>query len=281
VDVIRRQAAAIPGTDLKQRLDVPASGDELGRLAETFNDLLDRIAIAADRQRRFVADAAHELRTPLATLRARLEIDLRHPPEGVSDAQIADARQLSLQQVTRLAALVDDLLQLARLDADPRLHRRPVDLDDLAWETVREAREEGAPHLDTTGISPVRVLGDPIALHRVMRNLVRNAVRHADHTVTVRLTRGAPAGTDGVAILVIADDGPGIPVAERERVFERFVRLDEGRARDAGGSGLGLAIVADIVTAHGGRVRIEDNNPGAKISVELPALPQHTDERSV
>ena len=281
VDVIRRQAAAIPGTDLQQRLDVPASDDELGRLAETFNDLLDRIAIAADRQRRFVADAAHELRTPLATLRARLEIDLRHPPEGVSDAQIADARQLSLQQVTRLAALVDDLLQLARLDANPRLHRRPVDLDDLAWETVREAREEGAPHLDTTGISPVRVLGDPIALHRVMRNLVRNAVRHADRTVTVRLTRGAPAGTDGVAILVIADDGPGIPVAERERVFERFVRLDEGRARDAGGSGLGLAIVADIVTAHGGRVRIEDNNPGAKISVELPALPQHTDERSV
>jgi signal transduction histidine kinase len=132
------------------------------------------------------------------------------------------------------------------------------------------------------------VLGDPIALHRVMRNLVRNAVRHADQIVTVRLTRGAPAAgsrasvsTDGVAILIIADDGPGIPVADRERVFERFVRLDEGRARDAGGSGLGLAIVADIITAHGGRVRIEDNNPGAKISVELPALPQHTDERSV
>jgi signal transduction histidine kinase len=280
VDVIRRQAAAIPGTDLQQRLDVPASHDELGRLAQTFNDLLERIATAADRQRRFVADAAHELRTPLATLRARLEIDLRHPPEGESDAKIADTRQLSLQQVTRLAALVDDLLQLARLDADPRLHRRPIDLDDLAWETVREAREEGAPHLDTTGISPVRVLGDPVALHRMIRNLIRNAVRHADQTVTVRLVRGAPAGSDrrpgnpgGMATLIIADDGPGIPVADRQRVFERFVRLDEGRARDAGGTGLGLAIVADIVTAHGGRVRIEDNHPGAKISVELPALP--------
>jgi signal transduction histidine kinase len=280
VDVIRRQAAAIPGTDLQQRLDVPASHDELGRLAQTFNDLLERIATAADRQRRFVADAAHELRTPLATLRARLEIDLRHPPEGESDPKIADARRLSLQQVTRLGALVDDLLQLARLDADPRLLRRPIDLDDLAWEAVREAREAGSPHFDTTGISPVRVLGDPVALHRVMRNLIRNAVRHADQTVTVRLVRGAPgssASTGGVAILIIADDGPGIPAADRERVFQRFVRLDEGRARDAGGAGLGLAIVADIVTAHGGRVRIEDNHPGAKISVELPALPQHTD----
>ncbi|HEV7421782.1 MAG TPA: HAMP domain-containing sensor histidine kinase [Mycobacterium sp.] len=280
VDVIRRQAAAIPGTDLQQRLDVPASDDELGRLAQTFNDLLERIGIAADRQRRFVADAAHELRTPLATLRARLEIDLRHPPEGEGDATITDTRKLSLQQVTRLAALVDDLLQLARLDADPRLHRRPVDLDDLVWETVREAREAGGPHLDTTGISPVRVLGDPVALHRVIRNLIRNAVRHADRTVTVRLLRdssppgrGRPASAGPTATLTIADDGPGIPLADRERVFERFVRLDEGRARDAGGAGLGLAIVADIVTAHGGRVRIDDNHPGVRVWVELPALP--------
>jgi signal transduction histidine kinase len=280
VDVIRRQAAAIPGTDLRQRLDVPASDDELGRLTQTFNDLLERIAIAADRQRRFVADAAHELRTPLATLRARLEIDLRHPPGGEGNAKIADTRQLSLQQVTRLAALVDDLLQLARLDADPRLHRRPIDLDDLVWETVREAREGGAPHLDTTGISPVRVLGDPVALHRVIRNLIRNAVRYADQTVTVRLFRDSPpagirasASAGGIAMLIIADDGPGIPLADRERVFERFVRLDEGRARDAGGTGLGLAIVADIVTAHGGRVRIDDNHPGAKVWVELAALP--------
>jgi signal transduction histidine kinase len=278
--VIRQQAAAIPGTDLQQRLDVPASDDELGRLAQTFNDLLERIGIAADRQRRFVADAAHELRTPLATLRARLEIDLRHPPEGEGDATIVDTRKLSLQQVTRLAALVDDLLQLARLDADPRLHRRPVDLDDLVWETVREAREAGGPHLDTTGISPVRVLGDPVALHRVIRNLIRNAVRHADRTVTVRLLRdssppgrGRPADAGPTATLTIADDGPGIPLADRERVFERFVRLDEGRARDAGGAGLGLAIVADIVTAHRGRVRIDDNHPGVRVWVEIPALP--------
>jgi signal transduction histidine kinase len=114
----------------------------------------------------------------------------------------------------------------------------------------------------------------------VIRNLIRNAVRHADHTVTVRLFRdsppagsGASANGGGMATLIIADDGPGIPLADRERVFERFVRLDEGRARDAGGTGLGLAIVADIVTAHRGRVRIDDNHPGAKVWVELPALP--------
>jgi signal transduction histidine kinase len=114
----------------------------------------------------------------------------------------------------------------------------------------------------------------------VIRNLIRNAVRYADQTVTVRLFRDSPpagihasASAGGIAMLIIADDGPGIPLADRERVFERFVRLDEGRTRDAGGTGLGLAIVADIVTAHGGRVRIDDNHPGAKVWVELPALP--------
>jgi signal transduction histidine kinase len=279
VDQIRRQAAAIPGTDLRQRLDVPVSDDELGRLAQTFNDLLERIATAADRQRRFVADAAHELRNPLAALRARLEIDLRHAPESATGSNIAGTRQQSLQQVTRLADLVDDLLQLARLDAGPQLHRRPIDLDDLVWEAVREAREEGPPGLDTTGVSPARVLGDPVALRRVVRNLIRNARRHADQTVTVQLTLDTPppvtrhsTTAEPTATLTIADDGPGIPVADRERVFQRFVRLDEGRARDAGGAGLGLAIVADMVAAHGGRVRIDDNHPGAKFSVELPAM---------
>ena len=269
VDTMRLQAAAIPGTDLQRRLDVPTSDDELGRLAETFNDLLGRIATAADRQRRFVADAAHELRTPLAALRARLEIDLRHGPAGPTDADTVDTRQQALQQVTRLADLVDDLLQLARLDADPQLHRKPVDLDDLVWEAAREAREGGPPRIDTTGISPVRVLGDAGALRRVVRNLIGNARRHADQTVTVRLGIDTP----GSATLTVADDGPGIPIADRQRVCERFVRLDEGRARDAGGAGLGLAIVADIVAAHGGRVWIDDDDPGARFHVQLPALP--------
>jgi signal transduction histidine kinase len=280
VDTLRRQAAAIPGTDLQRRLDVPIADDELGRLAQTFNDLLGRIAMAAARQRRFVADAAHELRTPLAALRARLEIDLRHAPADAADAEAVRTRRTALQQVTRLADLVDDLLQLARLDADPQPHRRPVDLDDLVWEAVSEVREGGPPSVDTTGISPVRVLGDPAALRRVVRNLLSNARRHADHSVTIRLSidnpvsdTGHDAPTEPTATLTIADDGPGIPIAERVRVFERFVRLDEGRARDAGGSGLGLAIVADLVAAYGGRVWIDDNHPGAKFCVGLPVWP--------
>lgn len=185
VDTMGRQAAAIPGTDLHRRLEVPAAHDELGRLADTFNDLLARIEVAADRQRRFVADAAHELRTPLASLRARLEIDLRHSTAG---PDVAASQRMVLGQVTRLADLVNDLLQLARMDADPHLQRRSVDLEDLVWDAVRDAREHAAPRINTTGISPVRVLGDPATLRRVVRNLLDNARRHARHTVTVRLS---------------------------------------------------------------------------------------------
>ncbi len=272
VDAMGRQAAAIPGTDLHRRLDVPPSGDELARLATTFNDLLARIEAATDRQRRFVADAAHELRTPLAALRARMEIDLRHPPPAAADTATVRTRQQSLQQVTRLADLVDDLLQLARLDAGgPQLlQRQPVDLEDLVWEAAAEARAQAPPRIDTTGISPVRVLGDPPALRRVVRNLLDNACRYAHTTVTIELRTSTGAAT---ATLTVADDGPGIPAAERHRVVQRFVRLDDARASDAGGAGLGLAIVADIVAAHGGTVRIEDNHPGARIHVELPTVP--------
>lgn len=277
VDTMGRQAAAIPGTDLHRRLEVPAAHDELGRLADTFNDLLARIEVAADRQRRFVADAAHELRTPLASLRARLEIDLRHSTAG---PDVAASQRMVLGQVTRLADLVNDLLQLARMDADPHLQRRSVDLEDLVWDAVRDAREHAAPRINTTGISPVRVLGDPATLRRVVRNLLDNARRHARHTVTVRLSidtaspsaAAQPDATQPTATLTVADDGPGIPTAERHRVFERFVRLDDARARDAGGAGLGLAIVADIVAAHHGRVWVEDNQPGARFHVQLPAM---------
>jgi signal transduction histidine kinase len=265
VETMRRQAAAIPATDLRRRLDVPDSEDELARLAATFNDLLGRIGVAADQQRQFIADAAHELRTPLAALRARLEIDLRHAPAASADAGTVQTKHQALQQVNRLTDLVNDLLELARLDADPQLHARPVDLDDLVWEAAREARDLGPPGIDTTGISPVRVLGDAAALRRLVSNLVSNARRHAEERVTLRLSVDGPTAT-----LVVADDGPGIAAADRQRVFQRFVRLDAGRARDSGGSGLGLAIVADIAAAHNGRVWADDNHPGARFHVQLP-----------
>ncbi|GAB7072059.1 HAMP domain-containing histidine kinase [Mycobacterium hodleri] len=278
VDVMRRQAAAIPGTDLHGRLNTPASHDELGRLADTFNDLLGRIEAAADRQRRFVADVAHELRTPLAALRARLEIDLRHHSAGVADAEATSTQRVTLGQVTRLVDLVNHLLELARLDAGAHLHPRPMDLDDLVWEAARDAREYAAPRIDTTGISPVRVLGDPAALRQVVRNLLDNARRHARGTVTISLSIGPHRPSSGgpasppMATLTVADDGPGVPASDRDRVFERFVRLDEARARDVGGAGLGLAIVADIVAAHDGQVWVEDNQPGARFHVQLPVL---------
>lgn len=260
VEALRRQAAGIPGTDLHRRLDPPAAGDELGRLAATLNDLLARIEAATGRQRQFVADAAHELRSPLAALRTQLEIATRHPDTATTGQVAADL----LADTIRLSRLVDDLLALARLDANPHPQRRPVDLDDLLLAEARRARGRG-PRIDTTAVSAGRVLGDPHALGRVVQNLIDNAVWHAATTVTLQLTADPTQIT-----LAVADDGPGIPAADRDRVFERFTRLDDARSRDAGGSGLGLAIVRDVVTAHDGQVRIHDNLPGARFTITLP-----------
>jgi signal transduction histidine kinase len=257
VESMRRQASEIQGHDADGRLEVPAARDELTRLAQTFNELLDRIATAAEKQRRFVDDAAHELRSPLAALRTRLEV-------GEHDAR---SGRLALDEVDRLADLVNDLLVVARLDAGPANRFQPVDLDDLVWQTVADARHRVSAALDTTGISPVRVTGDAAGLRKVVRNLVENACRHASGRVVIRLALD-PMGT---AILSVFDDGPGIPHSDRERVFDRFVRLDEGRGRDDGGTGLGLAIVASVVAAHGGRVWIEDGDPGTTFVVRLPA----------
>lgn len=278
VDALRRQASGIPGADLHRRLDVPPAGDELARLAATFNDLLDRIEASSDRQRRFVADAAHELRNPLATLRTRLETSAPTGPDPVVEMMLDD--------VVRLSEMVDSLLQLARLDAGVGMPSHPVDLDDLMWQEAARARKLAPPSIDTTGIGAARVLGDSQALRRVVVNLVSNARRHARTTVTLQLstettaptTPGVPTGAGGDSsphvMLCVSDDGPGIPLEHRERVFERFNRLDEARSRDRGGAGLGLAIVHDVVDALGGTVWIEDNQPGARVRIRLPALPQ-------
>jgi signal transduction histidine kinase len=258
VEELRRQAAAIPGTDLHRRLDTSPAGDELGRLRETFNELLGRIEAGTERQRTFVADAAHELRSPLAALRTRLEIQSRTTGACRSEDPV-------LADVVRLSEMADGLLALARLDANPELPRRAVDLDDLVWQEVAAARGQGPPAIETAGISAARITGDPASLRRVVANLLSNARRHARSSVSVELR------TDGAsALLTVADDGPGIPAEAREHVFERFARLDEARSRDQGGAGLGLAIVADIVAAHGGAVWISDNHPGARLHVRLP-----------
>ncbi|MEU0966034.1 ATP-binding protein [Streptomyces sp. NPDC005917] len=262
VDAMRAQTAEITTSDLSRRLDVPPAHDALGRLAQTLNDLLARLDTATRRQHKFVADAAHELRSPLSTLRTRLEVAVRHP-------ESADARVLApglLKETERLSRLVDDLVRLARLDARPRLSRRPVDLDEIVYAEVREARRRTPLVIDQHDVGAARLSGDEDALARVVRNLLDNALRHAETRIAVGLRVA-----DGTARLVVADDGPGIPEADRQRVFGRFTRLDDARARDTGGSGLGLAIVRDTVTAHHGTVHIEDNSPGARLIVELPA----------
>lgn len=259
VESLRRQAADIPGTALDQRLVVPDSGDELARLAETFNDLLQRVEAASARQRQFLADAAHEIRSPLASLRTQLEVAQLH-----GDERWHELLPELVQDSQRLSRLVGDLLRLARLDAGAPLARRQVDLDEVVLHAAQRVRATTTVIVDTTGVSGGRVVGDADALDRVVQNLLDNAVRHARTRVTVTLT------ADHDVTLCVADDGTGIPEQQRETVFERFARLDDARSRDAGGTGLGLAIVRDLVSQHGGAVRIEDARPGARVVVHLP-----------
>ncbi|MCW2616566.1 MAG: hypothetical protein JWN08_3560 [Frankiales bacterium] len=262
VDGLRGQVAALSASGLDRRVDVPVAHDEVRELAVTMNGLLDRLQRSAQVQRRFVADAAHELRNPLAALRARLEVNERaDDPDAWKRAA-----PVMLQDTERLGRLVDDLLALARLDESPRLRRaEPVDLDEIVLAEVARLRETTSITVDARQVSAGLVHGDPGLLTRVVGNVLANAVRHATAVVQVSV-----ATVDGQVELTVADDGPGIPPAERERVFERFHRLDEARARDVGGSGLGLAIVRDAVRAHGGVVSIQDARPGALVTVWLP-----------
>ena len=262
VDRLRGQVAELSAAGLDRRVDVPQARDEVRLLAVTMNELLDRLQRAAQAQRRFVADAAHELRSPLAALRVRLEVSQR--TDGPDRWQLAAPAML--EDTERLASLVDDLLALARLDESPRLRRAaPVDLDEIVFAEVARLRGTTPVALDARRVSAGLVHGDSGLLTRVVRNLLANAVRHAAGVVQVSVAEVA-----GEVELVVADDGPGVPEAERERVFERFHRLDEARARDGGGSGLGLAIVRDAVRAHGGTVRLDDASPGARVTVRLP-----------
>jgi signal transduction histidine kinase len=260
VDALRRGAQDITGSQSPERLPVPHTQDELRRLAETLNDMLDRLAGASARQRVFVSDAAHELRSPLTSIKTQLEVTRAHPHTAAWEDTADDV----MSEVDRLSRLVDDLLMLARRDEPGSSQRRhgPVDLGEVA--DAVGLRYPGI--VARSGASGVIVEGDADELTRVVDNLVANALRHTRSDVLVDVRRA-----DANATLTVTDDGPGIPEAERERVFERFTRLDEARSRDAGGSGLGLAIVREIVTAHGGTVDLQDAGPGLRVVVRLPA----------
>ncbi|HVX45446.1 MAG TPA: HAMP domain-containing sensor histidine kinase [Mycobacteriales bacterium] len=263
VEDLRRGAAEITGTgSVSRRLPVSAGRDEVHRLADTLNDMLGRLEAANARQRAFVADAAHELRSPLASLRTQLEVAAHLGERADWPATAAGA----LIDIERLGTLVDDLLLLARIDepgAAGRFRRARIDLAQLATELTADYADARVPV--TVRAAPVDVDGDPHALRRILRNLLDNAVRHAESMVELEVSIRT-----GSATIVVRDDGPGIPLADRERVFARFTRLDDARSRDAGGSGLGLAIVRELVAAHGGTVALGDAAPGLRVTVRLP-----------
>jgi signal transduction histidine kinase len=263
VESIRQEVADITGSDLHRRVPQPSTRDEIARLASTMNAMLDRLEAATDRQRRFVDDASHELRSPLAVLRGELEIALNHTESA--DWPAVATRMLG--DVARQERLVHDLLFMAR--AEHATKGAPVllvDLDAVVFDEVERVRARSAVPIDATGVSAAPVRGRAEDLARVVANLLDNAVRHA--TSKVQLTLGVE---DSCAELVVHDDGPGIPSHLRAEIFERFARIDEGRSRNRGGTGLGLAIASEIVEAHGGTIKVEDATAGTRLVVRLPA----------
>ena len=261
VEAIRTEVADIGEHGLDRRVPEPGSGDEIDRLAETMNTMLARLEQSSLRQRRFVADASHELRSPVASLRTVLEVASAHPETATLGATVDDA----LADTHRLEILVADLLTLARLDDSAGRHRlHPVDL----VETCRTSLSANT-QVEVEMLLPraAWVRGDPLMVRRAVTNLVENALRHARTRVQLRIELD-----DGSCVLKVDDDGGGVAPEDRERIFERFVRLDDARSHDAGGSGLGLAIVAEVAGSLGGMVEVTDSPlGGARFSLTVPA----------
>ena len=248
VDRMRRQVDEVTASSLDQRVADPGTDDEVGRLAHTMNRMLQRLDDSRRSQNRFISDASHELKSPLASLRQYAEVARAHP-DRISPDELSTA---VLDEGARLESLVQGMLVLAR--ADERALARPtalVDLDDILFAEARRLRDSTSLTIDSSGVAAAQLRGDAGLLAQLVRNLVDNAVRHARSSVGLAVRTDE---ADGTVVLIIDDDGQGVPEADRQRVFERFVRLDEARARDGGGSGLGLAIVREIAAAHGGDV---------------------------
>ena len=268
VDSMRAEVDEITGSTMHRRVPEPATGDEIGRLARTMNAMLGRLDASATQQRRFVSDASHELRSPVAAIRTSLEVARRRPDRADWPA-VADT---TLAEEARLEALLDDLLLLAAHDengSDP-IRPKPVNLTALATTEARRPRRVPVEvvHWPADG-EPLEIAALEDQLAHAVSNLVDNAARYASSAVQITLSC-----FDDTVRIMVDDDGPGIAPADRERVFERFTRLDDSRARAQGGSGLGLAVVRAIVSRHHGRIRIDDSPlGGARFVVELPARP--------
>jgi two-component system OmpR family sensor kinase len=273
VERMRRQAADISDQDLDRRLAVPATRDEVAALAITINDLLSRLGEALDRERGFVADAGHELRTPLAILRTELELAAR---PGRTREALADAVAQAGQETDRLIRLAEDLLLLARADnRQPFLRPVPLSLPDLLEAAARGARARAeARSVEVVVDCPpeLDIEADPDRLRQAVDNLLDNASRHAPDGSTVDVT--ASVLREGVIAVDVTDRGAGFPPEFLPQAFDRFRRAEASRARDSGGSGLGLAIVRAVAQAHGGTASATNRQAGgAAVRIVIPRSP--------
>jgi signal transduction histidine kinase len=260
VEAIRAEADEISGQSLDRRVPTDGSGDEVDRLATTVNDMLERLSAQDRRQRQFASDASHELKTPVANLRALVETS---SPDDWSDLQ-----PRMVDETARMTAIVDDLLLLAISEEGAQPHvRERVHLDDLVFDEAELLRHRTELEIDVASVTPADVLGDSEELRRAVRNLASNASRYAEHRVWFGCT-----SESGEVRIEVGDDGSGIPAEDQERIFERFGRADASRERNRGGTGLGLAIVREIVEAHGGSVMVDAGQAGTVFVVMLPAI---------
>ncbi len=259
VTAIKTELAEITATDLGRRVPRSTRQDELDDLARTVNQTLDRLERAVEQQRGFASDASHDLRSPITAMRTHIEEALLYP----DDTDWPETGRTVLANLGRLQAIVTDLLALARLEASASQAAEPVDLAELVREEL--ARRPRSKRVRRYLAPGVVVTGDRIRLARLLTNLLDNAERHAESTIEVTVRE-----QDGLAVLEVLDDGAGIAPEQREKVFQRFVRLEASRSRDAGGSGLGLPIAREIAHAHNGSLTIEDSDRGARFVLQMP-----------
>jgi signal transduction histidine kinase len=263
IDAIRSEVDSITESELHRRVPTTPVDDEVGRLATTMNGMLERLETSSARQRDFVADASHDLQGPLAAQRAQLEVALA----SSDDVDVPALARDLLAGTSDMERLVRDLLFLATDDGGaPPPALVPLDLDDILLEEAARLRPATGVHLEVAGVSAAPVRGDAGELRRLVRNLLENATRYARSTVRVT------AAVDGDRVRVeVADDGPGVPADDAERIFERFHRGDAARPRDDGGSGLGLAIARTVARRHGGDLTLDPAGAGARFVLLLPA----------
>ena len=262
IDTMRTSVGEITERNLALRVTEPGTGDEVDRLAVTMNGMLDRLEAASHHERQLVADASHELRSPVAAVRALVETR----PLAGEELEAHDAATIAA--IVRLQSLVEQLLELASQDATAPGAARAVDLDDVVLAQARILALARDLTVDTSAVSAGQVLGRAESLHHLVENLSSNAARHARSRVTFTVTEAG-----GTVTLTAADDGPGVPEADRQRIFERFTRLDDARTADGAGAGLGLAIASGIATRHGGTIAVDDDPVlgGARFTVRLPS----------